>query len=42
MNEIKAEVSGKIIEVLAENGKPVEFGQPSSVSRARGRPISNV
>jgi acetyl-CoA carboxylase biotin carboxyl carrier protein len=28
MNEIKAEVSGKILEVLAENGKPVEFGQP--------------
>ena len=28
MNEIKAEVSGTIVEVLAENGKPVEFGQP--------------
>lgn len=28
MNEIKAEVSGKILEILAENGKPVEFGQP--------------
>ncbi len=27
MNEIKAEVSGKIIEVLVENGEPVEFGQ---------------
>lgn len=28
MNEIKAEVSGKIVEVLAKNGDSVEFGQP--------------
>jgi len=28
MNEIKAEVSGEIVEILAENGEPVEFGQP--------------
>ncbi len=28
MNEIKAEVSGVITEVVAENGKPVQFGQP--------------
>jgi acetyl-CoA carboxylase biotin carboxyl carrier protein len=28
MNEIKAEVSGVIDEVLVENGKPVQFGQP--------------
>jgi len=28
MNEIKAEVKGIITQVLAENGKPVEFGQP--------------
>lgn len=28
MNEIKAEVHGKITKVLVENGKPVEFGQP--------------
>ncbi len=27
MNEIKAETSGIITEVLAENGKPVQFGQ---------------
>jgi acetyl-CoA carboxylase biotin carboxyl carrier protein len=27
MNEIKAETSGIIVEVLAENGKPVQFGQ---------------
>jgi acetyl-CoA carboxylase biotin carboxyl carrier protein len=28
MNEIKSEVKGKVLEVLAENGNPVEFGQP--------------
>ena len=28
MNEIKAEVSGRIAEILVENGAPVEFGQP--------------
>ena len=28
MNEIKSEVSGVITQVLVENGKPVEFGQP--------------
>ncbi len=27
MNEIKAEVKGVIAEVMAENGKPVQFGQ---------------
>ncbi|GAB4181529.1 MAG: hypothetical protein Fur0032_22670 [Terrimicrobiaceae bacterium] len=28
MNEIKAETSGVIAEICAENGKPVQFGQP--------------
>ena len=28
MNEIKAETSGRIAEILVENGEPVEFGQP--------------
>jgi acetyl-CoA carboxylase biotin carboxyl carrier protein len=28
MNEIKAEVKGVVTQVLIENGKPVEFGQP--------------
>lgn len=27
MNEIKAEVGGKIVRILAENGEPIEFGQ---------------
>ncbi|MBN1867829.1 acetyl-CoA carboxylase biotin carboxyl carrier protein [Candidatus Sumerlaeota bacterium] len=28
MNEIKAEMRGRIVEVLVENGQPVEFNQP--------------
>ena len=28
MNEIKAEVGGKITSILVENGEPIEFGQP--------------
>jgi acetyl-CoA carboxylase biotin carboxyl carrier protein len=28
MNEIEAEISGKIVKILAENGKPVEYNQP--------------
>ena len=27
MNEVKAETSGVIAEICAENGKPVQFGQ---------------
>jgi acetyl-CoA carboxylase biotin carboxyl carrier protein len=28
MNEIESELAGKIVEILVENGKPVQFGQP--------------
>ena len=28
MNEIEAKVAGRIVKVVAENGQPVEFGQP--------------
>lgn len=28
MNEIRSEVAGEILQVLVENGEPVEFGQP--------------
>ncbi|MEM9016944.1 MAG: acetyl-CoA carboxylase biotin carboxyl carrier protein [Verrucomicrobiota bacterium] len=28
MNEIKAEVSGEIVEIVAENGNAVQFGEP--------------
>jgi acetyl-CoA carboxylase biotin carboxyl carrier protein len=27
MNEIKAEIKGKVVDILAENGEPVEYGQ---------------
>ncbi|MBN1353920.1 MAG: acetyl-CoA carboxylase biotin carboxyl carrier protein [Candidatus Omnitrophica bacterium] len=27
MNEIKSEIKGKIVDILVENGEPVEFGQ---------------
>ncbi|HEB83698.1 MAG TPA: acetyl-CoA carboxylase biotin carboxyl carrier protein, partial [Bacteroidetes bacterium] len=27
MNEIEADVSGRVVEILVENGDPVEFGQ---------------
>ncbi|MFC1514332.1 acetyl-CoA carboxylase biotin carboxyl carrier protein [Candidatus Omnitrophota bacterium] len=27
MNEIKSEIKGKIVDILAENGEPVEYGQ---------------
>lgn len=27
MNEIEADVSGKVVKICAENGKPVEYGQ---------------
>ncbi|MDP4160885.1 MAG: acetyl-CoA carboxylase biotin carboxyl carrier protein [Bacillota bacterium] len=28
MNEIESEVEGKVIQILVENGQPVEYGQP--------------
>ncbi len=28
MNEIKAEVAGRLVEILVESGDPVEYGQP--------------
>ena len=28
MNEIEAEISGKIVEIMVENGQPVEYNQP--------------
>ncbi|MEB3356153.1 MAG: acetyl-CoA carboxylase biotin carboxyl carrier protein [Synechococcales bacterium] len=27
MNELEAEISGEVVEILVENGEPVEFGQ---------------
>jgi acetyl-CoA carboxylase biotin carboxyl carrier protein len=34
MNEIKSEVKGVVTQILVENGKPVEFGQPLFKVRA--------
>ena len=28
MNQIEADVGGKLVRVLVENGEPVEYGQP--------------
>lgn len=28
MNEIKSEVAGRVLEILVDNGAPIEFGQP--------------
>ena len=28
MNEIEAEVDGVIVQILVENGQPVEYGEP--------------
>lgn len=28
MNELEAEVSGEVVEILVENAEPIEFGQP--------------
>ncbi len=36
MNEIKAEAEGEILEILVQNGEPVEFGQPLFLVRPTG------
>ncbi|HUF71356.1 MAG TPA: acetyl-CoA carboxylase biotin carboxyl carrier protein [Gammaproteobacteria bacterium] len=36
MNQIEADVGGKIVSILAENGDPVEFGQPLFIIEQRG------
>ena len=35
MNEIKCEVAGRMLEILSENGDPIEFGQPLFVIEPR-------
>lgn len=37
MNEIESDVAGEVVEILAENGKPVEYGQPLFGIRARSK-----
>ncbi len=36
MNEIEADIDGKVVKVLAENGKPVEYGQKLFVIEPQG------
>jgi acetyl-CoA carboxylase biotin carboxyl carrier protein len=36
MNEIKSEIAGEILEILVQNGEPVEFGQPLFLVRPAG------
>ena len=35
MNEIKAECTGQVVEILVENGEPVEYGQPLLLVKTR-------
>ena len=35
MNEIKAECQGEVVQILVENGDPVEFGQPLFLVKTR-------
>ena len=35
MNEIKAECQGEVVQILVENGDPVEFGQPLFLVKPR-------
>jgi acetyl-CoA carboxylase biotin carboxyl carrier protein len=34
MNEIEAEIGGRVVRILCENGQPVEYGQPLMVIEA--------
>jgi acetyl-CoA carboxylase biotin carboxyl carrier protein len=34
MNEIEAEIGGKLMKILCENGQPVEYGQPLMIIEA--------
>jgi acetyl-CoA carboxylase biotin carboxyl carrier protein len=37
MNEIESDVPGELVEIYAENGKPVEYGEPLFGIRASGK-----
>ena len=39
MNEIKSEVAGRVVDILVENGSPVEFGQPLIVVHPSESPV---
>ncbi len=37
MNEIESDVAGELVQIFAENGKPVEYGEPLFGIRTRGK-----
>jgi acetyl-CoA carboxylase biotin carboxyl carrier protein len=37
MNEIESDVAGEVVQIFAENGKPVEYGEPLFGIRPRGK-----
>jgi len=37
MNEIESDVAGEVIQILVENGHPVEYGEPLFGIRAQGK-----
>jgi acetyl-CoA carboxylase biotin carboxyl carrier protein len=38
MNEIESEVDGRVVKILQENAKPVEYGEPLFLIEPGGRP----
>jgi acetyl-CoA carboxylase biotin carboxyl carrier protein len=37
MNEIEADISGEVVQILVENGQPVEYGEPLFALRPAGK-----
>ena len=37
MNEIESDVAGELVQIYADNGKPVEYGEPLFGIRASGK-----
>ena len=37
MNEIEADISGEVAQILVENGQPVEYGEPLFALRPTGK-----
>ena len=37
MNEIEADISGEVVQILVENGQPVEYGEPLFALRPTGK-----
>jgi acetyl-CoA carboxylase biotin carboxyl carrier protein len=37
MNEIETDISGEVVQILVENGQPVEYGEPLFALRPTGK-----